>query len=104
MELKYQIYRVIDLLQSKEPYDKYDLAFELELNPKTASRHLKELWALDLLYICGWEKEYHNFHPVYRWGNKPDVERPAALTNAETSKRYRERIKNAGHGKSAAAL
>lgn len=104
MEQKYQTYQVIALLQNREAYDKYDLAFELELHPKTAMRHLKELWALDLLYICAWEKEHHSFHPVYRWGNKPDVERPAAITSAEASKRYRERKRNARHGEQPAAL
>lgn len=104
MELKYQVYKVIALLQNREAYDKYDLAFELEMHPKSAARHLKELWTLDLLYICGWEKEHQSFHPVYRWGNKPDVERPEALTDAEVSKRYRERIRNARHGEQTAAL
>lgn len=103
MEQKYQVYRVIAHLQNREAYDKYDLAFELEMHPKTAMRHLKELWMLDLLYICGWEKEYQSFHPVYRWGNKPDVERPEALSGAERSKRYRDRKRN-GLGESPAAL
>lgn len=105
MERKFQVYKVIDvLMQNKEPYDKYDLAHELNIEPKTAYRHLKELWMLDLVYICAWERKYHQPHPVYRWGNKPDVERPAALTEAETSKRYRERKRNAGHGEQTAAL
>lgn len=104
MEQKYQVYQVIAQLQNREAYDKYDLAFELEMHPKTASRHLKELWALDLLYICGWEKEHQSFHPVYRWGNKPDVERPAAVSGAERSKRYRDRKRNERHGEQPAAL
>jgi hypothetical protein len=103
MEQKYQVYRVIAHLQNREAYDKYDLAFELEMHPKSASRHLKELWMLDLLYICGWEKEHQSFHPVYRWGNKPDVERPEAVSGAERSRRYRERKKN-GLGQSSTAL
>jgi len=104
VEQQYQVYKVIAHLQNREAYDKYDLAFELNMHPKTASRHLKELWVLDLLHICSWEKEHQSFHPVYRWGNKPDVERPAASTGAERSKRYRERIKSARLGQQPAAL
>jgi len=81
MELKFQVYRVMAHLQNREAYDKYDLASELKMHPRTAARHLKELWALDIIYICDWEKEHQSFHPVYRWGNRPDVERPAAETN-----------------------
>lgn len=93
-ELKYQVYRVIDHIKDREAYTCSDLALELGMHVRTAQRHLKELYMLDLVYICGWDKEYQQVVPVYRWGNKPDVARPTALTGAEMSRRYRER-KNA---------
>jgi DNA-binding IclR family transcriptional regulator len=93
-ELKYQVYRVIDHLQNREAYTCADLASELNMHVRTAQRHLKELYMLDLVYICGWDKEYQQTVPVYKWGNKADVPRPTALTWAQRAKRNRER-KNA---------
>lgn len=93
-ELKFQVYKVINHLQNKEPVTKHDLAHELSMTHRTAQRHLKELWALDLVHICGWDREYQQHIPVYRWGNRPDVEKPRPYTNAETTRRYRERLKN----------
>jgi len=75
--MKYEVYRVIDTLKSnRDAYTKYDLHEELGMHPTTAYRHLKELWTLELIYICGWDREKRQPIPAYRWGNKPDVERP----------------------------
>ena len=90
-QLKYQVYRVIAHLQDREAYTSNDLAYELKIDKRTAQRHLKELWALDLVHICGWDREYQQPIAVYRWGNRPDVEKPSPITRAESAKRYRER-------------
>ena len=75
--MRYEVYRVIDTLKShRDAYTNYDLHEELGMHPKTAYRHLRELWALELIYICGWDREHNQPIPAYRWGNKPDVERP----------------------------
>lgn len=94
-EMKYQVYRVLDLLQNREAYTATDLAHELGVHVRTAQRHLKELYMLDLMYICGWDKEYHQTVPVYKWGNKEDAPRPTALTKVQIAARYRERKKRA---------
>jgi DNA-binding IclR family transcriptional regulator len=94
-EMKFQVYRVVDLLQNKEAYTASDLAHELGVHVRTAQRHLKELYVLDLVYICGWDKEYHQTVPVYKWGNKDDEPRPTALTKAQIAARHRERKKRA---------
>ena len=73
---KYESYRIIDQLKtSRDAHTKYDIHHELGLHPDTAQRHLRELWTLDLVYICGWDKVNHQSIPAYRGGNKPDVER-----------------------------
>lgn len=93
--LKYQVYRVLAHLQNGEPVTCRDLAEELDMNLKTAQRHLRELWALDLVYISGWDREYHQPIPVYMWAMssapKNDVPRPQAMTPAEAAKRRRHR-------------
>jgi len=89
--LQYQVYKVIDHIKDREAYTYEDLAYELKMHPKTAYRHLRELWSLDLVYICGWDRVYQQWVPAYRWGNKPDVEKPAAYTPTEKSRRARER-------------
>lgn len=94
---------------SREPYDVKDLAHELGYSVITMNKHLRELYSLDLIYICDWDRsehepnEPHHPVPVYRWGNKPDAERPERMPNNEVKKRYQERIKN-GHGQQSAAL
>jgi hypothetical protein len=85
-------YRIIDKLKDREAYTKYDIAHELNLHHKTAQIHLRELWTLELIYICGWDREGTVPIPAYRWGNKPDVERPEPRTDAEKSKQYRLRV------------
>lgn len=85
------VYRVINHVQNREAYTADDLAHELGMHQRTAQRHLRELWSLDLMYICSWDRNYKQPVPVYRWGNKPDVEKPRALTSVETSARYREK-------------
>jgi len=87
--MKYQVYKVIAHLQNKEAYTSDDLAFELGIAQRTAQRHLKELWVLDLVHICGWDRNYQSHVPVYQWGKKPDVARPKPLTPSEIGKRYR---------------
>jgi predicted transcriptional regulator len=102
-------YLIICKLTTREAYDATDLAYELDLSEITINKHLRELYSLDLIYICGWDRSRHESNashhpvPVYRWGNKPDVKRPEPEDKAEINRRYRERIKN-GHGKQPAAL
>jgi hypothetical protein len=103
-------YLVICKLMTREAYDAKDLAHELGLNVITINKHLRELYLLDLIYICGWDRSKHesgDAHqpvPVYRWGNKPDVERPERMERAEVNRRYRERIENARHGQQSTSL
>lgn len=102
-------YLVIDKLMSREPYDVKDLAHELGYNVITINKHLRELYSLDLIHICDWDRPKHEPNqshqpvPVYRWGNKPDVERPERTPSKEVKKRYQERIKN-GYGQQSTAL
>jgi len=103
-------YMVICKLMTREAYDAKDLAHELGFNIITINKHLRELYLLDLIYICGWDRskhesgEAHRPVPVYRWGNKPDAERPERMDNAEVKRRHREKVKNAGYGQQPAAL
>lgn len=99
MELKYQVYRVIDHLQNKEAVTCRDLAEELGMALKTAQRHLRELHAQDLVYVAAWDREYHQPIPVYKWAVvetiKTDAPKPKAMTAAEAAKRRRKRAKEA---------
>ncbi len=92
MSRTYECYRIIDKLQDREAYTKYDIAHELGIHHKTAQSHLRQLWTLELIYICGWDRESTMFIPAYRWGNKPDVERPKARTGAQKAREYRARV------------
>jgi len=93
-------YLIIDKFMSREAYDAKDLSHELGFNVITINKHLRELYLLDLIYICNWDRsnhekqEAHQPTPVYRWGNKPDVKRPEPENKSEISRRYRERIKS----------
>jgi hypothetical protein len=88
---QFRVYRVIEHVQNREAYTPEDLAFELGMSRKIAQRHLKNLWTLDLMYICAWERQEGHIVPVYRWGNKPDVERLHVRTRAELTRRYRQK-------------
>ncbi len=88
---QFNVYRVIEHVQNRDPFTPEDLAFELGMSRKIAQRHLKNLWTLDLMYICAWERQGKHIVPVYRWGNKPDVERLHVLSRTELTRRYRER-------------
>lgn len=93
-KLKYQVYRFIDHLMKGEPVTAPDLAEEMGCDRKTAQRHLSELWSLDLLYICAWDREHHHPIPVYLWGpKKSDAPRPRPMTPAEAKARRRQRMK-----------
>jgi len=92
MSRKYECYEIINKLKDREAYTKYDIAHELGIHQKTAQVHLRQLWTLELIYICGWDREATSFIPAYRWGNKPDVERPEARSPSQRSKDYRARL------------
>lgn len=86
-------YEAISLLQSGDVYLAEDLAHELGVHYKIAERHLRELWVLDLIYISGWDRLHHHWVPRYRWGNRADAKKPAALTPTERHKRqYAQRV------------
>lgn len=91
---KYQLYNLIYKLKySEDGYTAYDLAEELGVHPKTAARHLRELWSLDLVHISGWDREHHMPIPVLSWGEGKDKPSPKPLTNKEKAKRYRQKVK-----------
>lgn len=69
-----------------------DIQHDLGITRDRARWNLRELYALDLIYICGWDKARNQWAPVYKWGNKPDVEKPAPLTRSQVNRRWRERI------------
>lgn len=77
---------------NRRSHTKYDLSVALDIHHRTAQRHLKELHALDLIYIASWEKEYQQWIPSYKWTQKrqDDAPRPEPLTGAECTARYRE--------------
>lgn len=91
--LQFRTYKVIDLVKNKEPFTPEDVANELNITTKVASLHLKNLWMLDLMHICDWERRGKHILPVYRWGERPDVPRPPPLTSSQINKRYRARKK-----------
>jgi hypothetical protein len=84
-------YAVIDMFKRGEPLLREEIQQELGLTKVAANRHLKELWVLDLIYISGWDRAHHEWAPRYRWGNKPDVSKPAPLTPSEVYTREVER-------------
>ena len=84
-------YMVIDHMNRGEPTTAEDLLVELGMHRNPARYHLRELWALNLVHICEWDRQYQQWVPVYKWGNLPDKERPAAYTNAETRRRYMDK-------------
>ena len=86
-----QAYHAIDIMKRGEPVMHEDLMHELGIRRNAAARHLRELHMLDLVYICSWDRVYQQWVPVYRWGSRPDVEKPAALTNAQIKRRGKER-------------
>ena len=68
-----------------------DVEHDLGITRARACYHLKNLYSLDLIHICGWDKTYQQWVPIYKWGNRPDVEKPKALTRSQIVKRYRQR-------------
>ena len=85
-------YRVLWLLMSdKSPYTIHEVAHEVGCNPHCAYRHLKELWSMEFIHICAWDRNYQHWMPVYKWGNKPDKPRPEPLTSKEVRARRRLR-------------
>jgi transcription initiation factor IIE alpha subunit len=90
---QFRVYRVIELVMNKEPFTSEDLANDLGIGKKVAQLHLKNLWMLDLMYIADWERQGTHHIPIYRWGNKPDVEQPKPEDRSVTDRRYRERQK-----------
>lgn len=96
---KIQCYKFIAKMQEGETQTAHELAHELNTDLRTAARHLKEMWTLELIYICGWDREHHTAIPVYRWGSRPDVERPPTRTRNEIAALYRARKReaNAAH-------
>jgi hypothetical protein len=90
---QFRVYRVIELVMNKEAFTSEDLANDLGIGKKVAQLHLKNLWMLDLMYISGWEREGTHNIPIYRWGNKPDVEKPQPEDRSVTDRRYRQKIK-----------
>lgn len=93
---KFQVYKVIALFQDsiQNGMTAMDLADELGIHLKTAVRHLRELWTLDLIYISDWDRNWNMPVPVFRWGSKTDKPRPLAKTNAKKTANYRTRKKN----------
>jgi hypothetical protein len=87
-------YEVIDILKGGEPVLAEELMNELGLCRAAASRHLKECHALDLIYICGWDRSYQKWVPRYRWGNKEDVKKPDSLSLYQIKTRYLGRKNN----------
>lgn len=95
---KYQVYNLIYKLKySDDGYTAMDLADELGLHLKTAARHMRELWALDLIYISDWDRNYQQPVPVMSWrtsGRQEDKPRPTPCSPAALAKRYRKRKKD----------
>lgn len=95
---KYQVYNIIYKIKySEDGYTAEDLAEELGIHLKTAARHLRELWALDLIYISDWDRNYQQPVPVMSWrvsGRQADRPRPVPSTGAEQAKKYRKRKKD----------
>lgn len=89
---RFEGYRILwTLMSTKEPFTIHEMANEIGVAPNCAYRHLKELWTMEFIHICAWERNYHHWMPVYKWGNKEDKPRPAPLTNAEKRARVKAR-------------
>lgn len=88
-----QAYHVIEILKRREPVMHEDLMHELGIRRNAASRHLRELHALDLIYISSWDRVYQQWVPVYRWGTRSDMEKPVAYTNAEMKRRQKQKAR-----------
>lgn len=91
-------YEVIEYMQRSGAVMAEDLMHDLGIQRNCAGRHLRELWTLELIHICNWDRQYQQWVPVYRWGNRPDKERPEAYTNAETRRRYMDKRRSATTG------
>jgi hypothetical protein len=85
---KNHAYNVIHFLRTNDYASAEDIAHEFSLHYKIAERHLRECWALDLIYISSWDRKHHHWVPVYRWGNRPDAAKPRPLTPQEVETRY----------------
>lgn len=81
-------YRVLWLLMStRERWTIHEVAHEIGCAPNCAYRHLRELWSMEFIHIAAWDRTYHHWMPVYQWGNRPDKERPAPLTQRQIRQR-----------------
>lgn len=77
---RFEGYRILwTLMSTREPFTIHEMANEVGVNPNCAYRHLKELLAMEFIHICNWDRTYRHWMPVYKWGNKPDKPRPAAV-------------------------
>jgi hypothetical protein len=84
----FQGYRILYLLMStKEPYTVHEVANELEVSPVTAYNHLRELWSMEFVHICAWDRTYRHWMPVYKWGEGNDKPKPKPLTTVQISRR-----------------
>lgn len=93
------VIRILDKLLTKEPYSADDMAYELAIAYKTAKKYLKELWILDIVYICSWDRKYNYSVPVYKWGTGEDKEKPESYSKLEIAKRHRLKYRDAINAK-----
>ena len=73
-----------------------EIAERIHADYKNVKERLNELHAAKLVYISAWRRGTRGpISPVYGPGAKPNRPKPAPLSNAVKSKRYRERLQAA---------
>jgi len=90
---RYQVYKILGELKDNGPYTIEELSEVTGIHQKTVTRHVREVWALDIIYICEWCRNYRMPVPVFKWGRGIDRPQPDPYTDAEKAKRQRERVK-----------
>lgn len=90
---RFQGYRILWLLMSsREPWTIHEVAHEIDCAPNCAYRHLRELWSLEFIHICNWDRTYRHWMPVYKWGKGEDAPRPQRLTHAQVRQRAKDPV------------
>ena len=68
---------------------KYDYAKAHGQAQRTAQKRLTAMHKRGEVWVSGWAKQLHQWVPIYSLGSGTDVPKPAPVSGAERSRRYR---------------
>lgn len=73
-----------------EPISSREIREKLKLSDATVTHHIRALRDKKLLYIDDWLHGKTQMVPLYRVGDKPDVQKPTPLSKIPKSQRHKK--------------